>query len=103
MKIIADNKEEFDEIVRTSVYLHDFSVETNKRINWKFWQWFYINDEGRLYFDPHNADYVCLDLDEYPVLNSLAHLYRIKHAGTETNGMEEQKALDNMFFMEKKP
>lgn len=102
MKIIANDKEEFEEIVRTSRYLHDFCYETNKRFNWKFWNWLYIDDDGLFCTNFIISDYMCLDLDEYPVLNSLAHFYRIKHAGTEgPHGMEEQKALEAAFYIEK--
>jgi hypothetical protein len=38
-----------------------------------------------------------------PIINTLAHLYRIKHAHLEgANGIEESKALKKMFYIAKK-
>lgn len=79
MKIIADNKEEFERIVKLSKYLHDFCVIDK------------------------NGDYISLDLDTYDELNILAHLYRIKHAYKEgPNGILEQAELEKMFYVEDK-
>ncbi len=76
MKIVAENEEEFERIVKLSRYLHDFYVETNE-------------------------DYISLDLDKYPELNVLAHLYRIEHAYKEgPNGVLEQAELEKIFYIE---
>ena len=93
MKIIAHDIEEFEELVRTFKYLHDVTHWEITGINWKFWQWFsnrtIFNYQGR-----------CLNLEEYPLLNSIAHLYRIKHAHLETNGLEESEYLKKLFVID---
>lgn len=102
MKILAKDQSEFEDIIRTSKYLHDFVVETNKRLNLKFWRWWYINDDGEIHFDPYTSDFICLDLWEYPILNTIAHLYRIEHADSE-GCFEEQEYLDKTFYIPDHP
>ena len=101
MKIIADNQEEFEELCKTFLYLHDFHYLKSRKLNWKVWQWFFFDYEGEFTFYPWIEEYECLDLEEYPLLNSMVHLYRVKHAHEETNGMEESKALKKMFYVKK--
>ena len=92
MKIIADNAQEFEELVKTFKYLHDFTVWT-KKFNFKFWQW--LRYQGIFIWQGN-----CLDLEEYPLLNSMAHLYRIKHAHLEgSGGIEESIELKKIFFI----
>jgi len=77
MKIIAENENEFERIIKLSKYLHDFCVRDI------------------------NGDYISLDFDTYDELNALAHLYRIKYAHTEgPHGVREQEALEKMFYIE---
>lgn len=94
MKLLAHDKEEFEELVKTFQYLHDFTTWKIIGINWKFWQW--VRD--RTIF---NYQGECLDLLKYPLLNSLVHLYRIKYAHLETNGKEESEELHKLFQINK--
>ena len=94
MKILAQNEKEFYELVRTFRYLHDFTV-WYKTFNWKFWQWI----SSRSIFTYHGE---CLDLYKYPLLNSLAHLYRIEHAHLEDeSGIEESIELKKLLQIDK--
>lgn len=93
MKIIAKNEQEFEELVRTFRYLHDFTIWT-KKFNWKFWQWVFF----RSCFICRGE---CLNLEEYPLLNSLVHLYRIKHAHLEGPcGIIESNYLKDILYIE---
>ena len=95
MKILASNKKEFDELTRTFKYLHDFTV-WYKTFNWKFWQWI----SYRSIFNWHG---VCLDQEEYPLLRSIVHLYRIKYAHLEgDNGIKESEELKKIFQIDPK-
>ena len=51
MKLKVKSKKEYNEVLKTARYLHDFVVWDNK---------------GRG---------VCLDFDKYPLLNQFAHMY----------------------------
>jgi hypothetical protein len=95
MKIIAKNKKEFNEIIEVCKYLHDFCYPRIIGIEWNPIQWYW----NRSFY---KVEYCCLDLEKFPILNSLVHLYRIKHAHLEgKNGIEESKALKKIFYIEK--
>ena len=93
MKIIAENKEEFDELKRTFLYLHDVTHWKRLGFNWRFWQWYWMKSI-------FNYEGVCLDLEKYPLLNSMVHLYRVDHAHLEgKNGKLESIELNKMFYI----
>lgn len=51
MKIVCENQEEYDNLMKACRYLHDFSFKTNK-----------VKLAG-------------IDFDDYPILSGIAHLY----------------------------
>jgi hypothetical protein len=93
MKIIAESQEEFEELIRTFKYMHDFTV-WNKKFNFKFWQW--ISCKSVFTWEGY-----WLDQNNYPLLGSLIHYYRIKHAHLEgESGIEESEYLKKHFYIE---
>jgi len=94
MKIIAESEEEFEELIRTFKYMHDFCYPARGSFNWRFWQWI---PERSIF----NTYYPCLDQEEYPLLSSMIHFYRVKHAHLEgVNGILESNFIKRSFYIE---
>jgi len=96
MQILAHDEKEFTELIRTFRYLHDITHWKRMGINWKFWQWF--SYRSIFIIEGH-----CLNLWAYPLLNSIAHLYRIEYAHLEGElGIEESEYYKKIFRIDNK-
>lgn len=78
IRIIADNKEEFDNIVEASKYLHDHHWTKGKHT-------------------------YSLDQDKYPIIGLLAHLYLVKYLGKKNSDGQSAAAIHKFFHIKKKP